>query len=140
MLQATRTLVKSGPELWAEIADPAALEAHLQPFGDVAIEHTEPERLVVWSADTVTGTLELEPAGFGTRVRLRAESATEPVPVAARIEPPAPSRWDRLLRRRPPAPVEPEPVPVVADEAVLEVLGATLDALGTAHHRPFSRA
>jgi hypothetical protein len=38
---------------------------------------------------------------------------------------------------------EPEPVagpPAMTDEAALLVLTDTLDALGKAHHRPFSRA
>ena len=38
-----------------------------------------------------------------------------------------------------PEPV-PEVEPVVTDERALEVLTSTLDALGAAHHRPFSRS
>ncbi len=149
MLQATRTLVKSPPELWAEVADPAALETHLKPFGTVCIEATEDERVVRWSAEHAAGTLELEPAGFGTRVRLRAEIApiSEPVPDPVR-EPAAPaprSGWRRLLRRSatalvPTDPSQPQAIPALPDEQVLTVLRETLEALGTAHHRPFSRA
>lgn len=151
MLQATRTLVKSAPELWAEVADPAALETHLKPFGTVSIDSAEPERVVRWSAEHATGTLELEPAGFGTRVRLRAEVApiSEPVPDPAPVpaEPAAGARrfWSHLRFRRAPALVPVEPglpaaIPALPDDQVLTVLRDTLEALGTAHHRPFSQA
>ena len=45
-----RTLVKSPPELWAELSDPAALARHLSELGDVRITRTEPERAVDWEA------------------------------------------------------------------------------------------
>src|SRR4051812_33895991 len=48
MVQAARTLVKSGPELWAELSDPAALGRHLEPFGDVRPVDAEGETLVAW--------------------------------------------------------------------------------------------
>jgi hypothetical protein len=157
MLQAKRTLVKSGPELWAEVSDPAALARHLAAFGSVRITGTTAERLVRWEGERASGTLELEPSGFGTKVTLNArlagaepEPEPEPQPVAE-PEPKKPSFWARLFRRKPaaepeavPAP-EPEPEPVaaaepqIADDAALLVLTDTLDALGKAHHRPFSR-
>ena len=46
MLQATRTLVKSAPELWAEVADQDALAEHLGTFGTLSITDCEQERLV----------------------------------------------------------------------------------------------
>jgi hypothetical protein len=176
MLEAKRTLVKSGPELWAEVSDPGALARHLAPFGSVRIVRTEPETLVAWEGEKAAGVVALEESGFGTRVVMTAaivgaappaapepEPAPEPAPeLEAEPEPePEPERrgfWARLFRRRapepapappaPPAPAaapppEPEPVagpPAMTDEAALLVLTDTLDALGKAHHRPFSRA
>jgi hypothetical protein len=65
-----RTLVKSPPELWAEISDPAALARHLADLGEVRITSTEPEHRVEWEAPGATGTVEIEPSGWGTRVTL----------------------------------------------------------------------
>lgn len=157
MLEVKRTLVKSGPELWAEVNDPAALARHLGPFGSVRITHAEPERLVEWEGDRATGAVRLEPSGFGTRVVLTAapHRAAE-VPADPPPEPPAPvvrrGLWARLFRRGRPAPpapaLAPPPPPPperppraepLADAAALAVLTETLDALGTARHRPFSR-
>ena len=148
MLQATRTLVKSAPELWAEVADPEALATHLGVFGAVSITDCEQERRVTWSAEHGVGTLELEPAGFGTRVRMRAEASVISETPAPEPEPvPEPRRgvWSRLTRRRPdrivvPEPAEPIRVRALGDDEVLAVLQETLDSLGTAHHRPFSRS
>lgn len=121
MPQAKRTLVKSGPELWAELTDPGALAGHLGPFGDVRITRTTPETLVEWEGDLASGTVRLEPSGFGTRVVLTSDP------------PPEPQRrfFARLLRRQAPEPA------AVDEEAVLT---ACLDALGSARHRPYSRA
>ena len=75
MLEVKRTLVKSGPELWAEVADGAAMGRHLGPFGSVRITHAEPERLVEWEGYRARGAVRLEPSGFGTRVSLAAQTA-----------------------------------------------------------------
>jgi hypothetical protein len=149
MLEAKRTLVKSGPELWAELADPGALARHLGPFGSVRIARTKPETLVEWEGDRASGTVRLEPSGFGTRVVLTAGTAGEPE-VEAEPEPepePEPRRgfFARLFGRRSPDPEpepEAEPEPQVAgmdDDAVMAVLTDCLDSLGSARHRPFSR-
>ena len=127
MPEAKRTLVKSAPELWAELTDPGALAGHLGPFGAVRITRTSPETLVEWEGDHATGTVRLEPSGFGTRVVLTSEAP--PVP-----EPPKVGFFARLMGRRAP---EPEPPAVPDAEGVLT---ACLDALGSARHRPFSRA
>ena len=131
MPEAKRTLVKSVPELWAELTDPGALAGHLGPFGDVRITRTTPESLVEWEGDLASGTVRLEPSGWGTRVVLTSD---DPGP----SEPPEPPRagfWDRLLRRREP---EPEQAPEAFDAE--SVLTTCLDTLGSARHRPFSRA
>ena len=65
-----RTLVKSPPELWSELSDPESLARHLGELGEVAITRVEPENLVEWEAEGTTGTVEIEPSGWGTRVTL----------------------------------------------------------------------
>jgi len=91
-----RTLVKSPPELWNELSDPDALARHLGELGEIKITRVEPENLVEWEAEGTTGTVEIKPSGWGTRVTLtvlRERSAAEPVnPGAAHAgapEPPA---------------------------------------------------
>ena len=232
-----RTLVKSPPELWAELSDVEALARHLGEFGEIRITRTDPETTVAWEGEHARGTVEIKASGWGTKVTLtaetpeaeaKAEPEPEPEPVAAEPEPepepepeelPAPvlppvaeppkkrGFFARLFGRRkraeevavaepveeatpqpaedakpepvaepaPPAPAKPEPTspkpyaeretkwvvnadpehavalvptpepvpevePVVTDERALEVLTSTLDALGAAHHRPFSRS
>jgi len=199
--EAARTLVKSPPELWEVCSDPASLGRHLVPFGEIRITRLEPETTVAWEGERVSGTVRIEPSGWGTKVTLTAaqavDAAAEQVaqapaqrvaqaPARAPGEAPAAKRrsgglvgW-LLDRFRGPAPAPPrspawsaftadpeevlpagpapEPVgapgsvgppgPVGAPEPVGEVpppidapavLGAALDSLGRAHHRPFSR-
>src|SRR5438045_4694937 len=98
----SRTLVKSPPELWAELSDPTALARHLEPFGDITITRTEPEHTVAWEGESASGTVALEPAGWGTRVTLTV------VPEAPQPRPQPPRRLrDRLAFWRRPKP-EPE--------------------------------
>ena len=78
-----RTLVKSPPELWAELSDPAALARHLGELGEIRITRTEPEQLVEWEAENRTGTVQIKPSGWGTKVTLTV--ATE-VPDASTAE------------------------------------------------------
>ncbi|MFL5520347.1 MAG: hypothetical protein ACJ8B6_05390 [Gemmatimonadales bacterium] len=192
-LSVKRTLVKSPPELWSELSEVERLARHLDAFGEIKITRLEPESTVAWEGEGASGTVSIEPSGWGTKVTMTArvegedpvpepEPAPEPEP-----QPPSPSEpaardsasrrrlfarlfgWDR---RRPAvaaeqpvwvagAPVEPEPSPepepqpVAADEpapdpepdpdAPLTPAGAqaalegVLEALGSAHHRPFSR-
>jgi hypothetical protein len=65
-----RTLVKSPPELWAELSDPAALARHLGELGEIHITRTEPEKTVEWEAENTTGTVSIQPSGWGTKVTL----------------------------------------------------------------------
>jgi hypothetical protein len=104
-LTTKRTLVKSPPELWAEVSDLEALAKHLGEFGEIKITRLEPETTVVWEGDRISGTVQLEPSGWGTKVTLTAE-------LAAIEEPEAPE-----------APVVEEPVAVeglVIEEKVVE--------------------
>jgi hypothetical protein len=203
-LTAKRTLVKSPPELWSELSEVERLARHLGAFGEIKITKLEPEHTVAWEGESASGTVSIEPSGWGTKVTLTARveegAAEEPEPEPARaiapeppeepepeeIEPPpveasepAPKQgfFARLFGRRKAeaiaaepavaeeaAAVEPEPVeeepepaqpeaepvgesPAVSEPAVGEldskdpqaVLDEVLDALGSAHHRPFSR-
>ncbi len=138
-----RTLVKSPPELWAELSDPTTLARHLGELGEIRIVGTEPERTVDWEAAgadgaEVSGRVELKPSGWGTRVTLSAsrpaaEPVSEPEPepeaieVIPEIEPEPepepeivapesrPGWFARLFRRRKQSP-QPAPEPTAAVE------------------------
>ena len=140
MAEAQRTLVKSPPELWAEVSDPEALSRHLGVFGEIRITRAEPETTVAWEGDRARGTVELEPAGWGTKVKVTADIEIEQPTVEYTPEPePEP---EPVAPEPEPVAVEPEPEPApepvaqVPDESVLDDM---LASLGSAHHRPFSR-
>jgi hypothetical protein len=76
---ARRTLVKSPPELWAQCSDAASLARHLGQFGEIRITRLEPETTVAWEGEDASGTVRLEPSGWGTQVTLTAETAAEVV-------------------------------------------------------------
>ncbi len=85
-LRAQRTLVKSPPELWAELSDPDSLARRLSDFGEIRITRLVPEKTVAWEGERASGTVELESSGWGTRVRLTAiprGSQATPATVAA---------------------------------------------------------
>ncbi|HXM86402.1 MAG TPA: hypothetical protein VN889_02095, partial [Solirubrobacteraceae bacterium] len=65
-----RTLVKSPPELWAEISDPESLARHLGEFGEIRITRVHPEQKVEWEADDARGSVVIKPSGWGTKVKL----------------------------------------------------------------------
>ena len=159
-----RTLVKSVPELWAELSEVTALGRMLQDqFGEIRITRLNPESSIEWRSELAAGSVELEPSGFGTRVRLTAEIAeppeiAQPAPTPApTVDAAAPTRRGllaRLLRRRPrPSPPpdaddaqEPEgpAAPEQREETIdaglaRSALSAVLDEIGAARHRPFSR-
>jgi hypothetical protein len=155
-MEAKRTLVKSPPELWAELSDIAALARHLGEFGEIRITRTEPESVVEWEGDLASGSVRLEPSGWGTKVTLTAlpvmldpPPPPEPEPEPEPEPPVRPRFWARLFRRRapeppppvapPPPPPDPQPLPAIQAATGAAVLANALDALGAAHHRPFSR-
>jgi hypothetical protein len=114
--EVSRTLVKSPPELWAELG-PECLEKAL---GSVSVEETEPERAIAFEGEGVRGTAVLEPAGWGTKVTLTAETEDQ----VARA-----GFWGRLRA----------PEAASGHEELEERLSELLDDLGSAHKRPFSR-
>src|SRR5438309_3569263 len=70
-----RTLVKSPPELWAELSDPASLGRHLGELGEIRITRIEPEHKVEWEAGDTSGTVQIKASGWGTKVTLTATRA-----------------------------------------------------------------
>jgi hypothetical protein len=108
--EVSRTLVKSPPELWSECSDPASLARHLgESFGEIRITKLEPETAVAWEGERASGTVRLEPSGWGTKVVLTARA----VQAEAAVAEPAP---EAVVEPEPEAVVEPEPEP----EAVVE--------------------
>jgi hypothetical protein len=87
--EAQRTLVKSPPELWTELADPASLARHLGDFGEIRIARTEAETIVEWEGEAVTGSVQLKPSGWGTKVTLTVVREP-PAPATAAPEQPEP--------------------------------------------------
>ena len=151
-IEAQRTLVKSPPELWAELSDPTCLARHLGEFGEIRIARVEAETSVEWEAESASGRVELKPSGWGTKVTLTvareapqpvvAELQPEPEPVAAEPQPdpepgPLPAAADsppkffaRLFRRwrREQPSVEADPAP--EPESALEAEEPPLDLAG----------
>jgi len=98
-LTAKRTLVKSPPELWEELSEVDRLAKHLDAFGEIRITKLEPEHTVAWEGEHASGTVSIEPSGWGTKVTLTAElPEAEPPEPEPEPEPPEPAP-------------EPEPVP-----------------------------
>jgi hypothetical protein len=115
-LQAQRRLVKSPPELWAEVSDAASLARHLGEVGEITITRAEPESTVAWEGEHASGTVELEPAGWGTRVTLTAQpagaaAASPAQPAAEAAEAPAADSGPKPVPEPDPVPDPPKPVP-----------------------------
>jgi hypothetical protein len=115
--QASRTLLKSPPELWAECSDAQSLARHLDTFfGEIRITRLEPESTVAWEGERGSGTVKLESSGWGTRVTLTCSTATvaelEPEPVAdPEPEAAAEPEPEAAADPEPEAAAEPEPAP-----------------------------
>jgi hypothetical protein len=126
-LTAKRTLVKSPPELWSELSEVERLARHLGAFGEIKITKLEPEHTVAWEGESASGTVSIEPSGWGTKVTLTARveeaeaTSEEPAPEEADAETAATT--DTMVEE--PVPEEPvveEPVPEepVVEEPVVE--------------------
>ncbi|HEX6586937.1 MAG TPA: hypothetical protein VF052_09305 [Solirubrobacterales bacterium] len=87
MKTASRTLVKSQPELWELIDQPNRMQglmcALLGRAAEVAVNQREPESLLCWKAagegEDAWISVELAEKGWGTYVEVSAENSTEPV-------------------------------------------------------------
>jgi hypothetical protein len=103
-LRAARRLVKSAPELWETCSDPMSLRRHLGAFGEIRITRLEPESTVAWEGESASGTVELEPSGWGTKVTLRARAVTGlTAEMPAQAAPPPPVADDGLAAPPPTA-------------------------------------
>ena len=69
-----RTLVKSPPELWEELASPDCLSRWL---GEVRVRSAEPPHRLEWDCDVAQGVIELEASGWGTKVRALADTGED---------------------------------------------------------------
>ena len=85
--KASRTLLKSPPELWSEVSTATSLQRHMDQFGEIRITKLEPETAVAWEGEHARGTITLEVSAWGTKVSLTAEpvgtdgvDGTEPEP------------------------------------------------------------
>ena len=117
-VEVSRTLVKSPPELWAELEGDCLSTV----VGEVTIRPVETERELAWEANGASGTAVLEPAGWGTKVTLTAEVEEQVAEIGF---------WARLRGYKP------EPTSALPDmESKLTEL---LDSLGSAHRKPFVR-
>lgn len=98
----SRTLVKSQPEVWAELEQ---VERLAELLGDeaIAITRSEPESTIEWQGRSASGTIELAASGWGTKVRLTAQTTAASTPQAEPVPEPA---------------VEPEPEPIAVVEQV----------------------
>jgi hypothetical protein len=110
-LQAQRRLVKSPPELWAEVSDEDVLRTHLAPFGAIRIVSVEPESTVAWEGERASGTVSLDSAGWGTRVTLTAMPAEPSWVDPRRWVAPEDEAWS-VPRPEP----KPRPEPVAVEE------------------------
>jgi hypothetical protein len=112
--EAQRTLVKSPPELWAELSDPAALARHLGELGEIRITRTEPEQTIEWEAPDTTGKVTLAQSGWGTKVTLSV--TREPAEPEPPVAPELAIVDESVPEPEPPAVEEPEPEPTTAEK------------------------
>ena len=122
--EVSRTLVKSPPELWAEL-EGARLGDSL---GAKSVKTTEPERELAWEADGAAGLARLEPSSWGTKVTLTAWVEEQEARVAEQ------GFFGRLFKKR-----APEPPADDQHQDLEERLSGLLDTLGSAHKKPFVR-
>lgn len=113
--QASRTIVKSPPELWAECSRAGSLARHIGGFGEIRITRLDPESTVAWEGEHASGTVEIEPSGWGTRVTLTARAKADLVRPAGtenhRVEEAADAEVEETPMEPDPA-VAANPVPV----------------------------
>jgi hypothetical protein len=117
-VEVSRTLVKSPPELWAELEGDCLSTV----VGEVTIRPVEAERELAWEAEGASGTAVLEPAGWGTKVTLTAEIEEQVAEIGL---------WARLRGYKP----EPSSALPEMETKLTELL----DSLGSAHRKPFVR-
>jgi len=127
-LEAKRTLVKSPPELWEELSEVDRLAKHLGAFGDITITKLEPEHTVAWEGEHASGTVSIEPSGWGTKVTLRADLSEVDAPAPSDPLPGSPST-------SPDAPEAPSSPEAGADHAAVPEPPAAPDPPADPHPR-----
>jgi hypothetical protein len=120
--EASRTLVKSPPELWAECSDAGSLARHLGEFGEIKITRLEPETTVAWEGEHASGTVRIEPSGWGTRVTLTAQTEAEDVPEPEDLTPveAEASGAEEIMPAEVPLPDPDPPTDTEEDDATVE--------------------
>jgi hypothetical protein len=113
--EVSRTLVKSPPELWAELEGERLREA----LGGATVRTTEPERELAWESGGAAGVARLEPSSWGTKVTLTAWVEEQVADAGF---------WGRVKRRK--------PEPVRHDDLEKRLTGL-LDTLGSDQKKPF---
>lgn len=116
-LQASRTLVKSPPELWAECSDATSLARHLDRFGEIRITRLDPETAVAWEGERTRGTVRIEPAGWGTKVILTAVADAPAEAEGSADVADAPPEPDAPAEVIPAEPEPPEPEAIIGSPA-----------------------
>src|SRR3954462_3460436 len=121
-LTAKRTLVKSPPELWEELSEVERLPQHPGAFGEIKITKLEPEHTVAWEGEHASGTVSIEPSGWGTKVTLHAELPEEEAPEAEEPAAEEPAAVEEPVAVEEPAVEEPVAIeePVVEEPSVEE--------------------
>ncbi|HEX4467585.1 MAG TPA: hypothetical protein VH025_10395 [Solirubrobacteraceae bacterium] len=118
--RAQRTLVKSPPELWAELGEQDSLARHLSQLGEIQITASQPEKRVEWTADGVKGVVELKSSGWGTKVTLSVErdlpAGSDPAAASAAETNPGVTAAEQPEAHEPPA-TEPSAAPDLASSA-----------------------
>jgi hypothetical protein len=82
-IELERSLVKSAPELWDHLTSESRLSGWL---GEVRVSAAYPPYRLEWDARGASGVIELESAGWGTRVRVQVDMDRLPA-------------WERLQAR-----------------------------------------
>src|SRR4051794_11983908 len=127
MKTASRTLVKSPPEVWEQLDDPGRMQGLMSALvghaTEVSVYKREEESTLAWKAASDEARIEIEMAekGWGTNVSVSAENGTEPTKLEGWLD----AVLDELATptKRPfegmgeatdetPAPPAPEPVEV----------------------------
>ena len=84
MKSASRTLVKSPPELWELLDQPERMQGLMSALvgeaTEVDVVKKEPEELLRWEASGEAAWIEIEltESGWGTQVKVKAENGGEP--------------------------------------------------------------
>jgi hypothetical protein len=87
-----RSLVKSAPELWDELVSDSSLTRWL---GEVRVSAAEAPNRLEWDGRGVSGVIELQSSGWGTKVR--ALATTDSGPAWRRWLAPPPEDFERRL-------------------------------------------